>query len=151
MNDPMDLVALAKVVETADQFTKACVGSKLELISEQIKMLQAQARSVLEAAQRDVELSHARCNCVRRPGSIYHLYRKSIDGRVETYFSMIGPSEWGRPNPDEFIDSFRLEYDMSWTKVDDINARERRRQFDPVLLGLQNVTKHEETIAALTY
>lgn len=39
INDPMDLVALAQVVQTADNFTKATVSGKLELISEQIKML----------------------------------------------------------------------------------------------------------------
>lgn len=46
---------------------------KLQLITEQIKMLQAQARQVLEEGKRDVMLNHARANFQRRPGLIYHL------------------------------------------------------------------------------
>lgn len=155
MNDPMDLVSLAKVVETADQFTKACVGNKLELISDQIKLLQAQARNILETAQRDVELSHAHCNFQRIPGKVYHLYRKKIQGSdaTESYFSMISPNEWMRAMPDEFVQSYRLEYDMSWTALDDITARDKRRQLDPVLLGITtaaNPEKMEQTMLALT-
>lgn len=136
INDPNDLVSLAQYVQTADDFTRATVGGKLELIAEQIKALQNQAREVLEVAKRDVELNHAKCNFKRIPGKTYHLYRKETDGT--TYFSMLSPEEWGGRQTDSYIDSYRLEYDMSWTPVANIRQREERRKFDAHLLGLDN-------------
>ena len=38
--------------------------------------------------------------------------------------------------PDEYLDSYRLEYDMSWTPVDRIVQRDNSRKFDAVMLGL---------------
>lgn len=69
MHDPTNLVELARFVQQADSHTKSIVGGKLELISEQIKLLQSQARSVLENAQRDLSLSNAKCNFQRKPGN----------------------------------------------------------------------------------
>jgi len=142
MHNPSDLVALASYVSTADNYTKSTVGGKLELITEQIRMLQAQARRVLNDAKRDVELNHAKCNFKRVPGRIYHLYRRTTaaaDGeeRVDTYFSMLSPDEWGGKNPDEFLESYRLEHDMSWTPYDQTAARDARRNFDASLLGVR--------------
>lgn len=142
MHSPSDLVALASYVQTADNYTKATVGGKLELISDQIRALQAQARRVLEDAKRDVELNHAKCNFKRVPGRIYHLYRRSTeqaDGeeRIDTYFSMLSPAEWGGAHPDEFLESYRLEHDMSWTPFAQTAARDARRNFDADLLGVQ--------------
>ena len=134
LNDPQDLVALAQYVQTADDFTKATVGGKLELISEQIKALQEQARTVLDDAKRDVELNHAKCNFKRTPGKVYHLFRKASDDT--TYFSMLSPQEWGSRTKDTFLGSYRLEYDMSWTPLEKVQARDQRRQFDANLLGV---------------
>ncbi|EGD80768.1 hypothetical protein PTSG_01356 [Salpingoeca rosetta] len=134
MNDPNDLVTLAQYVQTADDFTKATVGGKLELIADQIKALQDQARQVLESAKRDVELNHAKCNFRRIPGKVYHLFRKESDG--STYFSMLSPEEWGDRATDTFIDSYRLEYDMSWTPLSKIQERDERRRLDAQLLGV---------------
>jgi len=136
MHDPENLVELARFVQQADSHTKALVGGKLELISEQIKLLQAQARTVLENAQRDLSLASAKCNFQRKPGNIYHLYRKVCDGQEEVFFSMLSPLEWGGKPPNEYVDSYRLEYDMSWTQVDRIVEREEKRRFDPAILGL---------------
>jgi hypothetical protein len=69
MHDPENLIELARFVQQADSHTKAIVGGKLELISEQIKLLQSQARDVLHQSRRDVELSHAKCNFQRKPGN----------------------------------------------------------------------------------
>ena len=33
--------------------------------------------------------------------------------------------EWGNSCPHEFIDSYRLEYDMSWTKEEYIDVRDQ--------------------------
>jgi len=137
MHSPGDLIELARHVETADSHTKAIVGGKLELISEQIKALQGQAQQVLVDAKQDMELSHAKCNFMRRPGQIYHLYkRKDFDGIDETFFSMLSPLEWLNNPPDEYLNSYRLEYDMSWTQVDKIKVRDEKRRFNPVMLGL---------------
>ena len=110
MHSPSDLIELARVVQAADSHLKAVVGGKLELISEQIKALQEQARQVLVGAKVDLELSHAKCNFQRKPGNTYHLYKKVVGMSdevgedfedFETYFSMLSPLEWGGAPPDE--------------------------------------------------
>jgi hypothetical protein len=152
MHNPGDLIELARYVEQADSHTKAIAGGKLELISDQIKALQAQARKVLEDARRDVELSHAKCNFQRRPGRTYHLYKKKPGDREkvtnlpnhpadtlqgeEVFFSMLSPNEWGGNPPHEYLDSYRLEYDMSWTPVERIKQRDQSRNFNATMLGL---------------
>lgn len=127
------------MVEEADDYTKATVGGKLELIAEQIKGLQKQARSILETAQRDVELNHARCNFKRRVGQIYHLYRRKVkDSDDMVVWSMLSPEDWQGNPPDKFLGSYRFEGDHSWTKVEDIARRDAARRLDPQLLGLGN-------------
>eukprot|EP00039_Didymoeca_costata_P028446 m.21086 g.21086 ORF g.21086 m.21086 type:complete len:204 (-) comp7027_c0_seq1:412-1023(-) len=49
MHNPGQLMELAKHIESAQSHVKAVAGGKLELISEQIKALQAQAREVTQA------------------------------------------------------------------------------------------------------
>lgn len=154
MDDPHDLVALAQYVSSADNYTKATVGGKLELISEQIKALQAQARRVLEEAQRDVQLNHAKCNFQRQPGQIYHLYRRvsqGADGEEAgtSYFSMLSPAEWGHRRTDEFLGSYRLEADMSWTPLEKVQEREQRRRFDANLLGVRQ-RESDAAVSALS-
>jgi hypothetical protein len=106
-----DLVDMAKQIQEADHMIGTVVHSKLEVIAEQIKNLQDQARRILESANHDATLHRARCNFKRRPGQIYHLYRRGDD---DAYFSMLSPMDWGKA-PHEFVGSFRLETDMSWT------------------------------------
>eukprot|EP00037_Helgoeca_nana_P015189 m.142143 g.142143 ORF g.142143 m.142143 type:complete len:211 (-) comp22902_c0_seq1:265-897(-) len=152
MHDPENLIELARFVQQADSHTKAIVGGKLELISEQIKLLQSQARDVLHQSRRDVELSHAKCNFQRKPGNTYHLYRKVMvqDGEEEMFFSMLSPLEWGGKPPNDYCDSYRLEYDMTWTQVDRIVEREERRKFDPAILGLTAEQVAESAQLSLT-
>jgi hypothetical protein len=90
-------------------------GGKLGLIAERIRRLQDRARSLLERAKRDAELHRARCSFEKKPGGVYHLYRKDDGGR---WFSLIAPDEWVRPQPQTFEGSFQLEADMSFTRVD---------------------------------
>ena len=111
----IDLVDIARDLERADQAVNLRVTAKLEVIAEQIRSLQAQARRVLESAQRDHFLHHARCNFKRIPGQTYHLYRKP-DG--STYFSMVAPGDWGGTPPHTFVGSYRLEPDMSWVPAE---------------------------------
>ncbi len=121
---PVSLVDTAKVIETASATVAMRTNAQLEVIVEQIRSLQAQAREIVEQARRDVDLIHADCRFRRVPGRIYHLYERD-DGR--RYFSMLGPDEYGTGSPDGFVASFRYEHDESWTRLDEIEARDRRR------------------------
>ena len=133
MHNPMDLVALAEYVQKADQSTRSAVSSKLNLISDQIRALQMQAQAILEQAQHDVKLNHAKSNFLRVPGTIYHLYEKP---EGDFYWSMLSPSDWGRRGaPDKYDGSYRLEYDASWTPIEGIARKDA--PLDPVLLGLK--------------
>jgi len=118
---PIQLVDLARQIEKADLMIGTQVNSKLQVISEQIKKLQNQARDVLEKAKEDQDLHRFECNFKRIPGRIYHLYAKADGSR---YFSMLSPDDWrGRP-PDQYLGPYRLEADMSWTSAEDIGKKE---------------------------
>ncbi|XP_022257583.1 uncharacterized protein C1orf50 homolog [Limulus polyphemus] len=84
----LDLVELAQHIQTADNFTKANVCSKLTVIAEQVRFLQEQARKVLVEAKTNSDLHHVACNFRKIPGTTYYLYRRSSGHR---YFSMISP------------------------------------------------------------
>jgi len=118
--EPQDLVALAQTVQKADEFVRANATNKLTQIAKQMQFLQEQARLALEEAKRDAELHHAACNLVKMPGTTYHLYERSSGQR---YMSILSPQEWGLSMPHEHVGSYRLEYDQSWTPVEDIVKR----------------------------
>jgi hypothetical protein len=109
------LVDVAAEIEKADAMLATVTGGKLGVIAEQIRQLQEQARVMLEQAQRDAVLHRARCRFEKKAGGVYHLYLKD-DG--ERWFSLMGPDEWLRPQPQTFEGSYRLESDMSFTRVD---------------------------------
>ncbi|XP_067668281.1 uncharacterized protein C1orf50 homolog [Haliotis asinina] len=137
-SDPMDLVELAMQVQKADEFTRANAGSKLTVIADQIRYLQEQARKVLEEAKRNALLHHVACNFVKKPGNTYYLFERESG---QKYFSILSPQEWGASCPHEFLGGFRLEYDQSWTPLDDV---ERRGQeialIDKILNAQQAIT-----------
>lgn len=115
-----DLVDVAREIQKADAALGNVTVAKLRTIAEQIRALQAQAAAVLTDAKRASELHHAICRFQKRPGHVYHLYRKSDGTR---YFSMIAPEEW-RDAPDAFEGSFRLEVDMTWTPLGETAAHD---------------------------
>ncbi|XP_066228235.1 uncharacterized protein C1orf50 homolog [Saccopteryx leptura] len=121
--DPLDLVALAEQVQKADEFTRANATNKLTVIAEQIQHLQEQARKVLEDARRDADLHHVACNIVKKPGSIYYLYKRESGQR---YFSIISPEEWGTSCPHDFLGAYKLQHDMSWTPYEDIEKQDAK-------------------------
>ncbi len=127
----VDLVDIAREISTADSHINTRVSSKLELIAAQIRHLQSEARSVLEAAQRDQALHRAQCNFKRIPGRVYHLYQRRDES---CYFSMLGPAEWGGKPPHPFSGSYRLENDMSWTPEADLNSPDDSRELVQRLL-----------------
>lgn len=124
LSAPVSLVDTAKVIEAASARVALRTNAQLEVIVEQIKSLQEQAREILEQASRDVELIHAECRFRRVPGRTYHLYQRPNGHR---FFSMLAPSEYGSSAPPGYVASFRYEHDESWTRVDEIEARDRRR------------------------
>ena len=110
-----DLVELAAQVVKADQFTRATAGSKLQVIAEQVRFLQEQARKVLEDARMNALLHKTSCNFKKIPGKTYYVYKQRKNPEDE-FLSMISPQEWGPSGP-EFVQGYRLEYDMSWTEL----------------------------------
>jgi hypothetical protein len=126
-----DLVDVAREIQVADATLGGVTVAKLRVIAEQIKHLQAQAAQILDEAKHSSELHRATCNFQRRPGHVYHLYRRN-DGSL--YWSMLSPEEWGTP-PDAFDGSYRLELDMSWTAVEDVEQRDTIEEPLRKLLG----------------
>lgn len=127
MAPSFDLVDMAAEIQKADAMLATVAGGKLGVLAEQIRHLQDEARALLERARRDAELHRARCNFEKKPGGVYHLYRKD-DG--ELWFSLFGPSEWIRPQPQTFEGSYRLEADMSFTRLDGGEPRPARETVD---------------------
>lgn len=121
VGDPMDLVALAEQVQKGDDFVKANAGNKLTVIADQIRYLQEQARKVLVEAKRDADLHHAACNIVKKPGTMYYLYQRPSG---QKYFSIISPKEWGPSCPHPYLGAFKLQYDMSWTPIEEVEKRD---------------------------
>lgn len=117
-----ELVDLAAQIAEADNMLANVTHGKLRQIAEQIKGLQQQAAEILQATARDQQLHRAQCHFQRKPGNIYHLYRRG-DGRE--YLSMLSPAEWGAEPPHEFCGSFRLESDMSWTPLEALDGEEQ--------------------------
>jgi len=115
MAPSFSLVSAAEEIERADAMLATVAGGKLGVIAEQIRRLQDQARTLIERAKRDADLHRARCSFEKRPGGVYHLYRKD-DG--ELWFSLMAPHEWSRPQPQTFEGTYRLEADMGFTRLD---------------------------------
>lgn len=126
-----ELVDLAKQISEADAMINTRVSAKLKLIADQIKSLQAEAKTALEQAQQDQQLHNAACNFKRIPGKIYHLYQKQ---KGKTYFSMISPDDWGGKAPHAYINSYQLENDLSWTPVDKLGEVDDSRELVNKLL-----------------
>jgi len=127
----IDLVDLARQITQADAMINTRTSAKLKVIADQVKALQAEARSVLEEARRDQDLNHAQCSFKRRPGHIYHLYRREDGSR---YFSMLSPEDWRDGPPHGYEGSYRLEADMSWTPAEALDTPDDSRELVQRLL-----------------
>jgi hypothetical protein len=111
-----DLVDMAREIQEADRVLNLRASAKLQVIAEQIKVLQAQARTILNETQRDQMLHRAECHFTRRPNQIYYLYRRPAGS---LYFSLLSLRDWQNQPPHEFVGAYRLEADMSWVLVDE--------------------------------
>ena len=52
---------------------------------------------------------------MKRPGAVYHLYRRPTG---EPYFSLLSPADWNDAPPHTFEGSYRLENDLSFSKLE---------------------------------
>lgn len=134
----IDLVDLAREIAEADRMLNIRLSAKLKVIADQIKGLQSEARAILADARQDQELNHIRCTFQRKPGQTYHLYSRE-DGR--RYFSLLSPADWQNRPPHEFVGSFRLENDMSWTPLDGKPEEDDTRSLVEHLLAGQSGEK----------
>jgi len=139
MGDPSDLVELAKCVQKGNEFIRANATNKLTVIAEQIRFLQEQAHKALEEAKKDADLHHAACNIVKKPGTVYHMYQRESG---QKYLSILSPKEWGASCPHDYIGSWRLEYDMSWTPLAECQKKsEQLALMDKVLNSQLAITE----------
>lgn len=115
MAPAIDIVDTAKQIAEADRVVGTVVNAKLEVIAEQIRNLQDQARAVLQQALNDAEMHRASCRFQKKVGRTYFLYRHPD---TRPYFSMLSPDDWNGAPPHEFVGAFRLEADMSWSPAD---------------------------------
>ncbi len=111
---PIRLIDRAKEIETANQQIQAHVSGKLDLILKQIRILQEEAKQIMEDALVNSELHQVKCNFEKKIGQTLHLYQRDSG---EKYFSLISPVEWGNP-PHPFLGSFILKPDQSFEKID---------------------------------
>jgi alkylation response protein AidB-like acyl-CoA dehydrogenase len=112
-----ELIDLATEIARADETVAMIANAKLDVIRQEIAALQDRARAVLEEAAATAELHRARCNFRKVPGRVYHLYKRDADDR---YFSMLSPDEWGGAPPHAFEGSYRVEADLSFTRLGEL-------------------------------
>ncbi len=122
---PITLVDTARAIEAASETIALRTNAQLEVIVEQMQALQQKAREILQQAAEDVELIHAECRFQRVVGRVYHLYQRP-DGR--RYFSMLAPEEYSRGAPHAYVASYRYEHGESWTRTDQIDAKDHKRE-----------------------
>jgi hypothetical protein len=121
---PVSLVDTAREIESASTSVAMRANAQLEIILEQMRALQQQAREVMDQASRDIDLIHVECRFRRVAGRVYHLYERPGGHR---YFSMLSPDEYGPGGTTRFLGSFRFEHDQSWTRLEDVEARDQKR------------------------
>lgn len=109
----ISLVDTVREIERAGASLAHQTDAQLRLIAEQIRWLQEKARRVVEQAEQNLLLHRARCSFRKLAGNTYHLYRTGD----ATFFSLLSPDDYGGNPPHEFVGSFRLEPDDTWTRL----------------------------------
>ena len=114
LSPAIELVELARELGEADDMLTVQATAQLRLLAEQMEQLRAKARKVLAETREHQELHRAECGFTKKPGHIYHLYRKQSGTLV---FSLVGPAEWGTNPVFEYVGTYRLELDKTWKKL----------------------------------
>lgn len=85
--------------------------NQLVQIRNQVEVLIKQAQEIHDRIALSEEIYNADCGFKPLPGHEYFLYKKS-DGKH--LISMIGPEEWGKNSPYEYIAAILLLADHTW-------------------------------------
>lgn len=96
-------LAMSAMYEQAD--------NQMDQIREQIELLASQAQQIQDRINVSEDIYEAEMNFKPLIGKNYHLYKKSNEKNV---LSMIGPKEWGKKAPYEFVASVTLLADHTW-------------------------------------
>jgi hypothetical protein len=89
---------------------------QLDQIREQINLLAQQAQAIKRRVEISEQIYRSQMNFKPLIGHIYHLYTRSSGEEV---LSMVGPEEWGRTNPLEFVATVKLLADHTWEILDE--------------------------------
>ncbi len=84
---------------------------QLDQIKEQINLLALQAQKIQERVEISERIYGADLGIRPNISHIYHLYQKDDGTDV---LSMIGPNEWGKNAPYQFLASVKLMADHTW-------------------------------------
>ena len=132
---------LAAEIARAESMLTARTGAKLRVIADQIRLLQQEARKVLDDAREEQALTQAQCAFKRIPGKTYHLYRRASG---QTFFSMLAPHDWGGRAPHDFVGSYRLEADYSWTPTERLDQSDDTGELVSQLLRIGGLTSGQD-------
>ena len=89
--------------------------AKLEILYRQMEFLKSEIQRVLDESTMTSLLNNATMKCVKCPNTTYHLYKKNQN--QEYYLSKLHPTELKDLLKDEFIGSFLLKDDYTWSPV----------------------------------
>ncbi len=84
---------------------------QLDQIREQIELLAQQAKNIHDRVNISEEIYLSEMNFEPLIGFTYHLYEKKDKKKV---LSMVGPREWGKNAPYDFIATVKLLSDHTW-------------------------------------
>lgn len=84
---------------------------QLDQIKEQIELLAKQANNIKERIIISEKIYSAEIKFKPLISHIYHIYKKSDENWL---VSMVGPNEWGKIKPYEFIATVKLLADHTW-------------------------------------
>ncbi|RZC31967.1 DUF2452 domain containing protein [Asbolus verrucosus] len=131
----VDLMTLSEGVSNVNTAVQSNAKNKLEIIGRQMKHLQELMTDVFEETKLSIELHQVACNFVKRPGHLYHLYMRPSGQR---YFGMLSPEEWRTP-PHEYLGSYVLEPDLSWTPATADHGRHEGIDYLREMLGVNQI------------
>jgi hypothetical protein len=84
---------------------------QLDQIRQQINLLAEQASHIKNRVKISEDIYNADMNFKPLIGHIYHLY---LNKNQRNVLSMIGPNEWGKSKPYEFVATVKLLADHTW-------------------------------------
>lgn len=116
LSPPITPHSLSTVAETSISTVKMSLEGKLKIVTDQIKHLQKLGENLIMEAQSNIEMHNIPCSIAKKPGDVLHLYTRE-DG--SQFLSIISPGEWGGMFTLSYLGTFKLEHDMSWTRLTD--------------------------------